>query len=231
MKALLVSCLLVGCVGTATSSVPGPSEGDGGSSDSTGPVPALEPPTYSAARCEGAPPARTFHGFNGEVLEAGRIDEAQGLDTRRTQLFERSDSVTNAFNAMLGYWLAADGIVTAANTNAWNLRQHWWFSEPSGGALLFFSQYRLSFLTCERNFRQKQGLGAAADFEALPTFDSATTQCTRLMTELWSTVPTQEALDTCVDWALNGTASEQVPSRRWAYVCATVASTTYLTTD
>lgn len=194
------------------------------------PTSSIDPPQYVQARCEGAPPTRSYRGFGGERLEDDRRDLARGLDSRRTTLFERGDSAGGHLDTVASVFEFSKGFVTPQSASAYGFRERGWFADPTGSALLLATQYRLAYLSCQRLLEQKRGWASHVEFAVTPTEASARSQCRALSTRFWNVKPTDTQLDECVTYATVETASETVPARRWAYVCATLISTTYALT-
>lgn len=208
--------------------------------------PVVSGPQYSAARCEGAPRARTFRGLDGSTLEAGRVDAAVDLDRRHTRTWERVEEWGQDMNDKLGYWLASDGLFWEA---AVPVRRRggagFWYNDAPLGAIELYSQFRLSFLMCSRllsappdsmqrsAFVLSPGDGTPiADLLVAPTAASAPVRCERLMRRFWRMIPSAAQVAACAQFAVDETAElATTPVERWAYVCAALLTSAGATTQ
>jgi hypothetical protein len=93
-----------------------------------------------------------------------------------------------------------------------------WYVEPSANAGSVYTAYAVGFDAC----LTKTAVDAA--YAAAPTAESATAECAAMARKLWSRAATPDELKACVDVATVGSASEPLPRRRWAYVCASLTT-------
>lgn len=231
-RVLLLVLVVTGCEGTLMGGfIPEPVEHELPPEEvEPTPTSSIDPPKYVQARCEGRPLSRTYRGFGGETLEADRSDTALGLEGRRTSLYNSIDAARGNLDNMAGEWEFAKGFITEATGGAYGVRERNWYSEPSGSALLFATNFRAAFLACEKRITERRGFGMHADFTTLPTPQTARAQCSDLAIRFWKTRATEEQLADCVQYATVETAEETQPSKRWGYVCATLLSTTFVLT-
>ncbi len=84
--------------------------------------------------------------------------------------------------------------------------------------------YNISYSGCLTYAR------GSADLKAAPTTESATAECTKLMRKAWSRSPSPEEIQGCTDLAVTKLATQTDVSRRWAYVCSSVLSSSQFLT-
>jgi hypothetical protein len=65
---------------------------------------------------------------------------------------------------------------------------------------------------------------------SMPTEESAATMCSALMRKAWSKTPSPEEITACTTLATTKLAAEPDARRRWAYVCASVLSSSQFLT-
>lgn len=176
---------------------------DGGYDDET-----VDPATLA---CNAPPAARSYLAFDGTHLEANRVNEGLGVNRVRQK----------PFDVLAGEYQRVIGVVPKElerSGGSFDVAPDRWFTEPSLSAVSLNAMFDLSFSGC---LEYTQG---SAEFESLPTTESATKTCTSLARKAWSRSATPEEIDTCVELALHGVEGESNPRRRWAYVCASVLS-------
>ncbi len=222
----VVMVLAAACQGVINTS-PGVPSG----ASAAGPTPSAPAgPTYSAAVCEGAPPARTFTGLDGLPLERDRVNAAADLDQRRTRSWENLDAYGGDLNQQLGYYRATEGLLERATAP---LRPDFWYLEADMGALELYSQFRVGFMACERMVADPHGtpLFSLPSFASAPSTDTADGPCRYMMRQFWKTEPTAQQVQACADFAVNETSDLPTVSKRWALVCAALLSSTGSTTQ
>lgn len=210
MKVVLVAfgAVVVACGGPAdddsSRSGPGANDpSDAGAADAA----AADPGT--APVCPGA--GKPHIGIGGVDLRAHRVDGAAGLDRGRVKPFS---AMAGELPRILGQ---APASLNELSTVYGEVPDRW-YGEPSGSAMGVYTLHRVAFDGCLTI------TASAATYAAAPVTATATTECTRWATKAWSRRPEQTEIDACVSLATTGTAGQPDTRRRWAAVCAAVAS-------
>lgn len=193
------------------------------------------PPLPSVALCGSQPGGRAFIGLGGEHLEVGRKDQAAFTDFHRPYrnlLLNGSWTVTRDVAASIG---AASGIGSTlpehrapGTGGSFGVVPANWYDESTVGPFAIYVTFNFAFKVCLASFAAPSGANRAGWYEHVtfaPTPERATAFCTRTMQNAWSRAPTTEEVSSCVDLALD-LEEEPTPQRRWAYVCASIVSST-----
>jgi hypothetical protein len=186
------------------------------SSPNAGPVDPNEP--VAVEPVDPIPPPRcdmgkSYTGFAGTMLEAGRVDLDQGVERARMKPYS---ALQGEFNRVLGNNPAL--LNTSAST--FGIEPARWLVEPQASAINLYQSYRIAFQGC------LTATNTGANYANAPTAGTADTECKAWQRKFWSRSPTQAEVDSCVQVATVDTTSETNARRRWAYTCAAVLSAT-----
>jgi len=154
-------------------------------------------------------------GFDMQDFVKDRPVGAIGVDRRRLKPFS---ALRTEFQRVLGAQPAA----MASSEAAYGTVQARWYSEPVAGAVSTVTTYSLAFAGCYDTMTD-------AAYTAAPTTATATTKCTELQRKAWQVTPAADEVAACVDFAVNGIATEADIRRRWAHVCASIMTSTGFT--
>ncbi len=210
LAALTLAAL--GCNGSSNVTLHSNSMDDGMPMDTLPPAdvppPAAPPdPVQPAPHCD---MGRTYQGFAGTELTAGRYDADLGLETARfkpfTALQTEYKRVLNTTPALLSSSASTFAIIPAR-----------WYVEPEASAISLYTAYRIAFQGCLT-------ATSGTAFASAPSNSTAATQCTTWAQQFWTRDPSQAEVDACVQVAMVDTASETDAHRKWAYTCAAVLS-------
>lgn len=187
------------------------------------PPPAIEPPPETVPP-EVTPPPRcdmgkTYTGFAGTELTAGRIDGDMGPERARMKPFT---ALTGEFTRVLGNTPAMLTDPSVANTFA--IVPNRWVSEPVASGVTVYTTYRIAFQGCLTL------TGTPAQYNVIPSNTTAATECADWARKFWSRTPSQVEVDACVKVAMQDTTTETNARRRWAYTCASVMTAAGFTT-
>lgn len=193
------------------------------------------PPLPSAARCGDQPAGRAFIGLGGEHLEVGRKDQAAFTDFHRPYRNLQVNglwTVTRDLTASVG---AASGIGgsfpehrASGTGGSFGVVPTNWYDESTVGPFAVYVTFNFAFKVCLASFAAPTSANRPGWYEHVtfaPTPERATAFCTRTMQSAWSRAPAPEEVASCVDLALD-LEEEPTPQRRWAYVCASIVSST-----
>jgi hypothetical protein len=152
---------------------------------------------------------RTYTGIGGALLQAGRVEEAPYGDRRRMKPFS---ALRAEYQRVLGNQ-AADIDAFAATFGKPPAR---WYEEPEASANTLYASFTLAYQGCT----ELTATGEA--YAAAPTEESAAATCAAFARTFWDRNAEEDELAGCVEYAVNGTASEADARARWAYTCASV---------
>jgi hypothetical protein len=178
----------------------------GGRSD---PAASIDPTT--ALQCTDKPTGRSYASFDGSKLEAKRANEAASANLAR---FKPYGVLAGEYQRLVGNVPAA----LAGAAASFDAPPDRWFAEPTEEAVSLSTAFDLSFDAC------RIALANAPDRAAAPTAESAQSYCSATMRKAWSRSPSPEEVGACVDLATQKLGTEPDPHRRWAYVCASILS-------
>jgi hypothetical protein len=212
MKNLFLSALMIGLVslltgcsfggGTGSEQTPGADSTNTDNNNNTGEETPVEQP-----KC--ADVGKSYTGFAGTVLEAGRVDEVSGIDRSRVKPYS---ALQTEYPRVLGNTPAN----LAGSATTFETAPVRWYVEPSASAIGLYTAYRIAFQGC------LTATATPAQYATAPTAGAAQTECANWAKKFWSRMPEQAEVDACVKVATADTASETDPKRRWAYTCASV---------
>ena len=187
------------------------------------PPPAIEPPPAEVPPPEVVPPrcdmGKTYTGFAGTELTAGRIDGDLGPERARPKPFT---ALTGEFPRVLGNTPAMLTDVSVGNTFA--ITPNRWVTEPVASGVTIYTTYRIAFQGC------LTATTTPAQYGSVPSNTTAATECADWARKFWSRTATQPEIDACVKVAMVDTMTETNARRRWAYTCASVLTATGFTT-
>jgi hypothetical protein len=159
---------------------------------------------------------RTYTGFAGTMLEAGRVDMDLGLERAQVKPYS---ALTGEYKRVLNTQPAL--ITTSATT--FGLDPDRWLTAPISSAVTVYSAYRVAFQGC------LTATATTAKYQSAPTQSTAVTECRSWARTFWSRDATDDETAACVQVAMvdtlkEGTNTNVAPARRWAYTCAAVLS-------
>lgn len=172
----------------------------------TEPVPTEPVEPTPPPRCD---MGKSYTGFAGTMLEAGRVDMDMGVERSRVK----------PFSSMAGEYqrvLATTPALLANAQSTFGIEPNRWLVEPQANAISLYTSYRIAFQGC------LTATATATEFGTLPSNGTAQTQCTTWARKFWSRDPSQTEVDSCVKVAMVDTTSETNARRRWAYTCASL---------
>ncbi len=178
------------------------------------PPPQTPPP--EAPRCD---MGKTYAGFAGTDLTAGRIDGDIGPERARVKPFT---ALTAEVPRVLSNTPAMLTDPSVANT--FSLTPARWLDEPQASAVTVYTTFRIAFQGC------LTVTATPAQYATLPSNTTAATECGSWARKFWSRTATQPEIDACVKVAMVDTTKETDPKRRWAYTCASVMTAAGFTT-
>jgi hypothetical protein len=203
----------------------------GGSST---PTPSLPP----AAVCQQAPAGRTYRGFGGEALEAGRPDVVAWADVHRPFPGRKADNtngwmVVREIGSALGNLRESSSDPEATDPGvgaAFGVVPDSWFQESEVGAFAVYVAFTYAYKACTRAFATTNSRLRTGWFEHTafpPDRPRAEAFCERTQRAAWMREPSEDEREACVELAL--TLDEPDVTSRWAMVCASVfASVNFL---
>ena len=187
------------------------------------PPPAIEPPPPEVVPPEVVPPrcdmGKTYTGFAGTELTAGRIDGDIGPERARMKPFS---ALVGEFPRVLGNSPAMLTDVSVGNTFA--ITPNRWVAEPVASGVTVYTTYRIAFQGC------LTATATPAQYNVLPSNTTAATECGDWARKFWSRTASQAEVDACVKVAMQDTTTETNVRRRWAYTCASVMTAAGFTT-
>jgi hypothetical protein len=186
--------------------------------DGAGPVlaPGLQPGAVDgsgAPQCTSAPQGRSYLDFGGLKLEQSRAN--QDISANRARV--------KPFSVLAAEYKRIVGITPpslAGQSGAFEPPPARWYEEPSASGVGMTTLYGVGF---------EAGLSYAASdarFKKVPDGVSAPAECAAFLRRATSRTPASEEISTCVAFALKGVTKEPVAERRWAYVFASVLTST-----
>ncbi len=183
---------------------------------SNGPIDPNEP--VQVEPVEPIPPPRcdmgkSYTGFAGTMLEAGRMDMDVGVERSRMKPFS---ALQGEYTRVLGN---TPGLL-ASSGSTFAIEPARWLVEQQGSAINLYQAYRIAFQGC------LTATATAAPYGVVPSNATAAAECNTWSRKFWSRTATQTEVDSCVQVAMIDTSSETNTRRRWAYTCAAVLSAT-----
>lgn len=176
-----------------------------------------QPPAASATTACGLVP-RTYRGIDGRLLDRDR-DEAPAVNNVLR---------LKPYTALLGDYRRIFGRPPSAAIDAastFGVVPARWYSEPQAGAVSLHTAHRIAFAGCLSLMPSHEA------WAAMPTRESAATQCAEWGLEFWGHRPDREQNKTCVSFLTNdaqfanATPPVTAPGERWAAGCAMMLTT------
>jgi hypothetical protein len=210
-----VAALLVAACGDDPDSLtgrasPNGGNGNGGGGDPNGGVPA-------ELQCTEKPSGKSYVLFDGSKLEETRANENVGVNRARQKPYA---VLAGEYKRVLG--LVPASLATSASS--FDAPPERWFEEMSHSGVSLSAFFDISFQGCMEYVKAQPELGA------LPTTDTASAQCAKLMRKAWSRTASPEEVAACTMLATEKTKTETNPQRRWAYVCSSILSSSQFLT-
>lgn len=214
MKANLTYCALAVAV-AASACGDDPSQltgrGDRTNTPAGGEAPGGETPGGSDPDDPAQCTSREYTGFDDLKLHAGRKAAKLGVDRGRIKPFS---ALQTEYARVLG---AAPASLQGAGPTFGQVPARW-YEEPEANAVALQTAYSIAFDGC-------LGFTATApEYAGAPDATSAPVQCAAMARKFWSKTPAPQEIQSCVDVAVTGAASEPNARRKWAYACASVLS-------
>ena len=188
-----------------------PTAGDDGTQAQAGPQ------GNTGLTCDVKPAARKYVGFGKTDLLADRANENVGVNRARVKPY---GVLAGEYQRTLGATPAS----LASEADTFGQPADRWYEEADLNAVSMATAFDVAFEGC-LGYTQ-----TPPDFAAAPSPTTATAQCTAMMNKFWDMTPSPDQVSACTKFATTGVASEKDPRRQWAYVCASVlTSTRFLT--
>jgi hypothetical protein len=173
--------------------------------------------TSAALLCTQAPQGRSYALFDGAKLEASRVNENVGINRARVKPFA---AMQKEFQRVLG--VVPPSLKDASGS--FDVPATRWYGETLYSAVSLHAMATISYEGCLAYVKAKPAFAAA------PTDATARTECSALMRKAWSRAPSPDEISGCADLATKSLADEKDVSRRWAYACASVLSSSQFLT-
>jgi hypothetical protein len=154
---------------------------------------------------------REYVGFGDTALTRGRVEAPAGADRARVKPIE---AIRGEIARLLDQEPPSLGSAAASFGGSTDR----WHQEPTMSAIAITAAYRVAFEACLAH------TASSPSFAEAPTPASATKACTTFTRSFWSRTAEDDELAACVSVALEDSAGEPDPRRRWAYTCAAVLS-------
>ena len=168
-------------------------------------------------QCTVKPQGKSYKHFDGSLLEQTRINENVGVNRARIKPYA---VMASEYQRVLG--LVPEGIKTAGES--FDAPPDRWYAETTYSGVSMNAIFEISYEGCLAYAK------AAPDLKAAPDATSATAECTKLMKKAWNRSPSPDEISGCTELALTKLASQTDVSRRWAYVCSSVLSSSQFLT-
>ncbi|GAC1546011.1 MAG: hypothetical protein NVS3B10_10060 [Polyangiales bacterium] len=213
----LLGASLAACSADDPDSLAGRHSVPPGAADPSGANPDDPNAAPGALECMVKPSGRSYVLFDGSKMEATRTNENVGVNRARLK----------PFGVMQGEYQRVLGLVPAslaASAGSFEAAPDRWYAEAQHSGVSLNAIFDISFDGCLAY------TSTAADYAAAPTEVAAETVCTTLMRKAWSRTPAAEEIASCTTLATTKLANEPDARRRWAYVCASVLSSSQFLT-
>lgn len=163
-----------------------------------------------ALLCNDPKAGRSYVNFDGEKLEAKRLDEGGSVNRAR---FKPFGVMAGEYQRVLGNTPAS----LAGAEAAFGAAPARWFAEQPLSGTALNATFSVSFDACLEHTK-----GDA--FAAAPTDDTAKEFCSTTIRKAWSRAGSPEEIGACVELATKKLDAEADAHRRWSYVCASIMS-------
>ena len=170
-----------------------------------------------ALECTAKPEGRSYVLFDGRKLEEKRANENVGVNRARLK----------PHAVMKGEYQRVLGLVPASletSAGSFDGAPARWYSEAQHSGVSLNAVFGISFEACGAYTK------TATEYAAAPTPDSAAQVCAALMRKAWSRTASPEEIAACTTLATTKLEAEPDARRRWAYVCASVLSSSQFLT-
>ncbi len=220
---LLSTIFALGVFASACSDTPdaltGGRSGPGGGPNGEPGGPGSEDPNAApgALECTVKPEGRAYKHFDGTNLADSRLNENVGVNRARLKPFT---VMSGEYSRVLGTAPAS----LAASAGSFDDAPPRWFEEAQHSGVSLNAVFDISFEGCSALTK------AGAEYAAAPTNESAATVCKSLIRKAWSRSASPDEITACSTLAVTKLATEADARKRWAYVCASVLSSSQFLT-
>lgn len=152
---------------------------------------------------------RSYVGFGGAVLGQDRKEADVGLERARAKPYT---ALQTEYVRVLGNTPA----LLAESESTFGLTPPRWYPKVDPNAVSLYQAYRIAFQGCLTL------TATAAQYNQLPTIDSARTECTAWAKKFWSRTAMGAEIEACANVIGMYANSETNLRRRWAHGCASV---------
>jgi hypothetical protein len=171
--------------------------------------PQNEPGAAPELQCNVKAPGKSYALFDGKKLDESRANQAASINRARIK----------PYAVMAGEYRRVLGLVPKSLANAsasFDDPPDRWYAEANHSGISLNALHDISFEGCLAY--------AKTNLETAPTDESAAAECTKLMRKAWSRSPSPAEIGACTDLAMKKLSAQSDPPRRWAYVCASILS-------
>jgi hypothetical protein len=158
------------------------------------------------ALCESG---RSYEGFGGAQLTQDRKEADVGLERARAKPFT---ALQTEYPRVLGN----TPVLLAESESTFGLTPPRWYPKVDPNAVSLYQAYRIAFQGCLTLTAQP------AQYNQLPTIDTARTECTAWAKKFWSRNAMGAEIEACTNVIGVYSSSETNLRRRWAHGCASV---------
>jgi hypothetical protein len=167
--------------------------------------------------CTEKPETRAYVGFGKTDLNADRANEGKNLNRARVKPYS---VLASEYKRVLG----AEPAALKGAASAFGDAKPRWMDDEQSGSLEIDAMFDVAFDGCITLTK------AGGEYGAAPNEETAKSNCTALANRFWNKAPSEEALTACTTYATTGLEKEPDPRRRWAYVCASVLTSSQFLT-
>lgn len=219
---ILSTILALGLSASACSDNPdaltGGRNGPGGENGSSGGAGSDDPNAAPGAlECTVKPEGRAYMLFDGSNLTETRTNENVGVNRARLKPYS---VMAGEYTRVLGAAPAS----LAASAGSFDDAPPRWFEEAQHSGVSLNAIFDISFQGCSALTK------TGAEYAAAPTEESAATVCKSLIRKAWSRSASPDEVTACTTLAVTKLATETDVRKRWAYVCASVLSSSQFLT-
>lgn len=193
--------------------------GPGGANGSSGGANGSEDPNAApgALECTVKPEGRAYMLFDGSNLTETRTNENVGVNRARLKPYS---VMAGEYTRVLG----APPASLATSAGSFDDAPPRWFEEAQHSGVSLNAIFDISFQGCSVLTK------AGAEYAAAPTEESAGAVCKSLIRKAWSRSASPDEVTACTTLAVTKLATEADVRKRWAYVCASVLSSSQFLT-
>lgn len=168
-------------------------------------------------QCTVKPQGNSYVLFDGTRLEASRLSENVGVNRARIKPYA---VMASEYQRVLG--VVPEAIKTAGAS--FDDPPARWFAESVYSGVAMNAIFEISYEGCLGYVR------AASNLKSAPTPDTANAECAKMMRKAWSRTPSPDEIADCSNLAVTKLATQTNVTRRWAYVCASILSSSQFLT-